>query len=74
MVQVVMNSMEYRVMVWEVLVSKDLISVVNLVVYRKISAEMLYYLLLLLSAEKIFVWFLLECLMFLQYLLLQKIV
>jgi hypothetical protein len=64
-----MNSMEYRVMVWKVLVSKDLISVVNLVVYRNISVEMFYYLLLLLSVEKIFVWFLLECLMFLQYLL-----
>jgi hypothetical protein len=63
----VINIMECRVMVREVLVSKDSISLVNLVMYRKILAEM-YYLLLLLSGEKIFVWFvlfLLECLMFL---------
>jgi hypothetical protein len=59
------NSMEYRVMVWEVLVSKDLISMV----YRKILAEMLNNLLLLLSVEKFFLWFVLflfECSMFLQ--------
>ncbi len=47
------SSMEYRVMVWEVLVSKGPISVV----YRKILAEMLYYLLLLSSVGKMFVVF-----------------
>jgi hypothetical protein len=40
-------------MVWEVLVSKGPISVV----YRKILAEMLYYLLLLSSVGKMFVVF-----------------